>query len=101
MSYQYPFVGADVNLIDSVWAKGNPINPDSKGNSYDPNIWRWDICGKVMKYSEHGDRNSEHGWEIDHSVPTARGGGNELSNLQPLNWKMNAAKSDNHPWRCP
>lgn len=54
-----------------------------------------------MKWSEHGNRLSEYGWEIDHIKPVARGGGDELSNLQPLNWKNNAAKSDTYPWSCP
>lgn len=54
-----------------------------------------------MKYSEHGNRNSEHGWEIDHINPVSNGGGDELPNLQPLNWKNNADKGDKLNWVCP
>lgn len=69
-----------------VWEKGRPI-PD-----WDPAIWRWDDHGTVMKRSEYGNRNSEHGWEIDHHpVPAALGGSDDISNLRPLNWRNNAS----------
>ena len=32
--------------------------------------------------------------EIDHINPVANGGDDNYNNLQPLNWKNNAAKSD-------
>jgi len=35
--------------------------------------------------------------EIDHIKPVAKGGGDELENLQPLYWKTNRAKSDSWP----
>ncbi len=80
--------------IKFVWQKGRVI-PD-----FNPDVWRWDICGKVMKFSDHGNRNSEHGWEIDHINPVSNGGLDYLSNLQPLNWKNNAEKSDKLNWVC-
>lgn len=79
----------------SVWAKGKKIP------NYDENVWRWDKCGLVMKWSEHGNRESEHGWEIDHINPVANGGGDELNNLQPLNWNNNSDKADKLNWTCP
>jgi 5-methylcytosine-specific restriction endonuclease McrA len=81
--------------IKTVWNKGRVI-PD-----YSPDIWRWDKCGLVMQFSEHGNRNSEHGWEIDHINPVANRGSDNLDNLQPLNWKNNADKSDSLNWNCP
>jgi 5-methylcytosine-specific restriction endonuclease McrA len=78
----------------TVWKKGRTIP------QYSPDIWRWDKCGVVMNYSEYGNRNSEHGWEIDHIKPVSSGGSNDLSNLQPLNWKNNADKGDNIYWDC-
>ncbi len=54
-----------------------------------------------MKWSEHGNRDSKYGWEIDHINPVANGGGDELNNLQPLNWVNNANKGDKLNWTCP
>ncbi|MFH2140786.1 MAG: HNH endonuclease signature motif containing protein [Bacteroidota bacterium] len=79
----------------AVWEKGLVI-PD-----FSVKIWRRDKCGKVMKFSEHGNRESDHGWEIDHINPIANGGGDELNNLQPLNWKNNLDKADSLNWTCP
>lgn len=78
-----------------VWNKGEII-PD-----YPSNTWRRDVCGKVIKWSEHGNRNSQYGWEIDHINPVSNGGGDELSNLQPLHWKNNMDKADQLGWTCP
>ena len=80
--------------IVSVWQKGAPIQ------DYDAAIWRRDRCGSAMKFSEHGNRQSEYGWEIDHINPVDNKGGDELNNLQPLNWANNAAKGDTLNWRC-
>ncbi len=94
MLYQYPFKGAGELLKRVVWAKGREIP------NYDPAVWRWDVCGNVMKYSEHGNTESEHGWEIDHVIPRAKDGKSTPDNLQPLNWKNNRRKGDTYPWRC-
>ena len=71
--------------IQAVWNKGREIP------NYDSSVWRWDVCGSVMKRSEYGNRNSKQGWEIDHKDPNAC---DQLSNLQPLQWENNVAKSD-------
>ena len=78
----------------AVWKKGRVIK------DYSPEIWRYDICGSVMKYSEHGDRDSKHGWEIDHINPVANGGSDHIDNLQPLYWENNARKGDKLDWNC-
>ena len=100
MSYNYPFSTASEQTKRAVWDKGMPCKDDN-GNTFDTSVWRWDLCGKVMKYSEHGNRNSKHGWEIDNIIPSSKGGTDDLNNLQPLNWKNNAAKGDSYPWPCP
>ena len=100
MSYTYPFIGIDEQTKLAVWAKGKEI-VDKDGKHWDPKVWRWDICGMSMKYSEHGNTNSKHGWEIDHIKPIAKGGTDALSNLQPLQWENNRKKGDIYPWSCP
>jgi 5-methylcytosine-specific restriction endonuclease McrA len=77
------------DVIRAVWQKGRI---DSR---YDPNMWRFDTYGSWMKWSDYGNRNSKFGWEIDHIVPTSKGGNDDLSNLQPLQWENNLRKSDN------
>ncbi len=62
-NYRYPFNLADEMTKQIVWRKGTPIP------GYDADIWRRDVCGHAMKYSEHGNTNSEYGWEIDHIRP--------------------------------
>lgn len=78
----------------AVWQKG-------KQSANQPsNLVRIDQCGDIMLWSEYGKRESDHGWEIDHINPVSNGGGDALSNLQPLNWKNNASKGDKLNWRC-
>ena len=100
MSYNYPFKTAEEKTKLSVWAKGEII-PDKDENHWSPEKWRYDICGNPIKYSEHGNTDSKHGWEIDHIKPSAEGGKDTLDNLQPLQWETNRTKGDNYPWSCP
>jgi len=93
-AYKYPFVNVSNDLKSQVWWKGKEIP------NYSNKEWMHDKCGTSMRWSEHGNRNSDHGWEIDHIKPVAKGGTDDISNLQPLNWKNNAAKGDTYPWDC-
>ena len=87
----YPFLSASDRLKRSVFIKGAVIE------GYSASVWRRDICGRAMKYAEHGIEG-KFGWEIDHIKPVADGGGDELSNLQPLWWENNRRKGNNYPW---
>ena len=75
----------DDDTIERVWNKGREIP------RRDPDTTRADACGTEMNRDDYGDRNSAQGWEIDHKDPN---GGDDLSNLQPLQWENNNKKSD-------
>ena len=72
----------------AVWSKGIIVA------GYDPNRYRQDVYGKWMDYILHGDTSQPMGWEIDHIRAVANGGGDELANLQPLQWYNNRIKGD-------
>lgn len=72
----------------STWTKCRAIQ------GYDPAVWRLDSCGAVIAWNGYGDTNSQHGWEIDHIHPVARGGSDHPNNLQALQWQNNRAKGD-------
>jgi len=98
MVYKYSFKGVKEDDKRAVWEKGEKII--NNGNEYNPNVWRWDICGNVIKYSEHGNTYSENGWEVDRIKPLSKGGTDNLNNLQPLQWENNRKKNDKYPWSC-
>lgn len=78
-------------IIQQVWEKGRTVSNN------DPNVWRNDECGAWIKRAEYGNRDSQYGWEIDHIDPE---GGDELSNLRPLQWENNVATSDTGQLAC-
>lgn len=91
--------GSDWSHSDLVriWIKAAPIP------GYDPAVYRHDVCGKPMRFDQHGDTTAAYGWEVDHIVPVAHGGSDALNNLRALHWKTNRAKADNYDplWACP
>jgi hypothetical protein len=92
MAYKYPLLEATEGLKLAVWSKGLEVP------GLDPVEWRYDICGKLMKYRDHGSVDSDHGWEIDHILPVSLKGQTFITNLQPLHWTNNRAKGDTYPW---
>ena len=72
----------------AAWHKATPII------GYDQNIWRRDDYGHAIKWSDHGNRSSDHGWEIDHIRPSAFGGLDTESNVRALHWRNNASRGD-------
>ncbi|MFA7450573.1 MAG: HNH endonuclease signature motif containing protein [Bacteroidales bacterium] len=78
-------------IKNKVWEKG------IIEEGYDSNVFRKDPCGAWIIKSEYGNQNSKFGWTIDHILPEALGGDDNLLNLRPMHWKNNIVKGDDYP----
>lgn len=74
------------NRKDEVWAKAK------KPRGMDSSLYRKDIFGNLMYYHSYG-KNTDMGWEIDHSRPKCKGGTDHLNNLQAMNTLANRKKA--------
>ena len=57
-------------------------------------ILRVDAWGWTIVRQDYGNTRSRYGWEIDHIVPVTQGGGDDVANLQPLQWENNRRKDE-------
>lgn len=77
----------------------------TKVENKDPNIWRHDPCGALIKFEDYGNRTSKYGWEEDHVVSRAfllKAGAKEneieiINNLRAMHWENNDSKGVNYP----
>jgi hypothetical protein len=81
-------------IINKVWEKAEAVP------GCDPQIIRKDRCGALLRRElfNHKPNPLSMGWEIDHIKPIAKGGTDDLVNLQPLQWENNMHKGDAYPF---
>lgn len=85
------------DVINQVWNKAHIVE------GYDSTVIRKDRCGAWIRRVSFGMNATSlsMGWEIDHIKPLAKGGSDDLINLQPLQWENNRHKLDSYPeWNC-
>lgn len=52
------------------------------------------LCGKRLALRNYGAIHERGGWQVEHHIPVARGGGDDFNNLFPACGPCNLAKSD-------
>jgi len=80
--------------VQLVWEKAS-FAPNAN-----PSLYRLDSAGALIRRADYG-LAVRTGWEIDHMVPVAAGGGDDLDNLQSLQWQNNRSKGDEYPYWIP
>ena len=81
-------------VIQQVWEKGM-IHKNG-----DKNTVRIGACGHLILRQAYGGEEGLF-WHVDHRKPVAKGGTDDLENLQPMEAENNIIKGDDYPeWRC-
>ncbi len=76
----------DEETIKKVWERGG-VMP-----GYDPEVWRKDDCGAWMGRRFYGNKESQYGWEVIPVKPPSKGGGDDVSNLRPVQWENSESR---------
>lgn len=63
---------------------------------YDKTDGNCHLCGGSLAFSNYGNLGSRGAWEVDHSIPKAKGGTDNLNNLFPAHTSCNRVKRDKH-----
>ena len=71
------------DLKRAAWGRTTPVS--GQMNSWE---FRKDCLGNMVRYADFGNRHSPFGWELDYI------GSSDPQNLQALNWKAVAARSE-------
>lgn len=66
----------------AAWTACRPLDGHS------PTDYRVDAYGHIIRWADYGTQG-DHGWEIDHEIPSALGGSDHSTNLRALHWKRN------------
>ena len=74
------------DVVEAVWQKARTLG------IYE--TLRVDAWGWTIVQQDFGNTKSRYGWEIDHIIPIEDGGGDDLSNLQALQWENNRRKEE-------
>ena len=76
----------EATTVEAVWSKAAPSSehPPLRVDAFGALIWR----------GGYGNTNSKFGWEIRRRRPLDRGGGDQLENLEPLQWENNRGNGD-------
>ena len=70
------------DLKRAAWGRTSPV---SSANAWE---FRRDCLGNMVRYADFGNRHSPFGWELEFV------GSQDADNLQALNWKAVAARSE-------